>query len=67
MACEYARKMCAPSLLTFDKNGGSQLLEGLDFARFTLNKSEFLWNGLQAAHIINKDPERGHSGHLYNI
>lgn len=29
--------MCDPKMLTFEKDGGSQLLEGLTYAQFTLN------------------------------
>ena len=39
--------MCDTNLLTFDKDGGSQLLEGLSFAHFTLDNCE-----VQINHIV---------------
>ena len=35
------RKMCDPDLLTFSKESGSHLLEGLSYVKFSLNNCKF--------------------------
>lgn len=42
--------MCDSNLLTFDKDGSSQLLEGLNFAQFTLNNCK--WERLLTERVL---------------
>lgn len=39
MTCDTLRALCDPKMLTFCKEGGTQLLEGLDFDKFSINNS----------------------------
>lgn len=36
------RALCDPNMLTFCKEGGTQLLEGLDFDQFSINNSKLM-------------------------
>ena len=40
MIVSYCRKLCSSELLTFCKEGGTQLLQGLEFSKWTLANSK---------------------------